>query len=397
MPNHLKSTQIALVHGLFGWGPGELLGVPYWGDGRKILEQSFAVHEAKVGPLSSFHDRACELFAQLAGGVTDYGEAHSAAAGHARYGRDYGSGAIPGWSAANPIILIGHSAGAHTCLQLQALLAQDFWKRGTSADWIEVVVSVAGVLNGSLLTYKFGCDKLTGLLSGWQGGAISTALTFIKASTAGLIDLTQNFDLMLDHWPSESGDVLSQLMQLGASPFVRGEDNLGFDLSLQGCFKANKAFRTNANTYYLSLDTETKDWRWPPSEWLRTDKTNIILRSAYDYQAREIQFDPGATPIPGWGAGDLSLSEWRRNDGAVSTISQRYPFTAHPEPVGGQGVFARGATLDRGRWYYEYLNDLNGVRFDHFDPVVGALLKPGVRAAHAAIYRRLMTTLQALR
>ena len=34
-------------------------------------------------------DRACELYAQLNGLVTDYGAGHFARCGHLRYGRDY--------------------------------------------------------------------------------------------------------------------------------------------------------------------------------------------------------------------------------------------------------------------------------------------------------------------
>lgn len=38
-----------------------------------------------------------------------------------------------------------------------------------------------------------------------------------------------------------------------------------------------------------------------------------------------------------------------------------------------------------------------GLHFDHFDPVVGAMLKPGVREAHRELYRKLGDTLRALR
>jgi triacylglycerol lipase len=125
---------------LFGWGPGELGGLPYWGDALAQFSAAFATYEAKCGPISSFHDRACELFAQIKGTRIDYGEAHSLVAGHARWSRDYARrGFVSDWSEENPVILVGHSAGAQTCLQLQRLLAQDFWGLGTNANWIEAI------------------------------------------------------------------------------------------------------------------------------------------------------------------------------------------------------------------------------------------------------------------
>ncbi len=398
MVTPLNSTNIIFVHGLFGWGPGELGNTPYWGDALHEIGAGFSILEAKVGPLSSFHDRACELFARIRGGTVDYGEAHSAAAGHARHGRTFPA-FMQEWSGENPVILIGHSAGAQTCLQLQALLAADFWGLGTNADWVEAIVSVAGVINGSLLPYKFGCDRESGLLTGFQSGLIATALgvvTQIAGRVSGMpIDPARTFDLCLDHWPRGADDAIDVLMGAGQSPFVKGEDNLGFDLSLQGCLKANKAFKSNPNTYYLSFVTGTLDPGWSPFAWLAKDRIIPLLLTAFRYQAKEVDF--ATNPIDGWGAGDMTLDLWRANDGAVSSISQTHPFTNGAEPLGGEGIFGRADQLERGRWRYENLLKATGLHFDHFDPVVGAMLKPGVREAHRELYRKLGDTLRALR
>ena len=74
------------------------------------------------GPASSHHDRACEIFYSLKGGLVDYGAAHSAAFGHARFGRSHAA-LLPRWDAARPIDLVGHSIGGMTARVLQALLA----------------------------------------------------------------------------------------------------------------------------------------------------------------------------------------------------------------------------------------------------------------------------------
>jgi triacylglycerol lipase len=59
-------------------------------DYMKIFrDRGYITHYASVGPVSSNHDRACELYAQIKGTVVDYGQAHSSQFGHARYGRNY--------------------------------------------------------------------------------------------------------------------------------------------------------------------------------------------------------------------------------------------------------------------------------------------------------------------
>src|SRR6202035_952492 len=181
----MKSKNIVFVPGLFGWGPAELGGLLYWGDALAQFEGVFNTHEVKCGPISSFHDRACELFAQIKGAEVDYGEQHSKEAGHARKPRDRdysGKPFVRNWSADNPVILIGHSAGAQTCLQLQQLLAGDLWKYGSNAQWVEAIVSIAGVLNGSTVTYLAGCDQATGKLKHLPS-------FFIQKGTEPVIDL----------------------------------------------------------------------------------------------------------------------------------------------------------------------------------------------------------------
>lgn len=84
------------VHGMFGWG--DAIGIdkvaPYWGATTGNLMDfltscKYECYSASVGPVSSAWDNACELYAQLMGTRVDYGEAHSKAHGHERYGRTY--------------------------------------------------------------------------------------------------------------------------------------------------------------------------------------------------------------------------------------------------------------------------------------------------------------------
>jgi hypothetical protein len=408
----LRARNIIFAPGLFGWGPpDEMNGVlPYWGDARAQLDGgAFRIHEAKVGPVSSFHDRACELYAQIRGRRVDYGEAHSRAAGHDRYSPTLtfeGRGFVEGWSADNPVILIGHSAGAQTCLILQQLLREGLWNAPgdeTSADWIEVVVSVAGVLNGSTLPYMFGCDKSSGALSrGLSPQAISSLIKLANAASAQLEYAPGLVSLWLDHWAGAADEARSAAW-FEASPFVTGTDNLAYDLTLQGCRKANDRFEASPNTYYLSLVTGAT--RAPPV--LKTiggaitrlfgltsgpraipdaSMLPLLLPSAL-YQA-SVSFD--APPIPGWGAGDLTLDAWSENDGAVSSISQRYPFTGQRAASVAAGGFMEGRAPERGKWCFERIETVSGLRFDHLDPVFGISAKSrALREAHQTLWRKL--------
>ena len=101
------------VHGFSGWGEYDDVYklFPYWGvrngDLMKYLNaRGFDCHAATVAPAGSAWDRACELYAQLMGTVTDYGEAHSKRCRHDRFGKDYSEcRLIDDWSASASGIL----------------------------------------------------------------------------------------------------------------------------------------------------------------------------------------------------------------------------------------------------------------------------------------------------
>ena len=123
--------EYIFVHGLNGWGSYDKTNrrMPYWGmmsgDLLKYLgTQGFSCHAASVDPTGSAWDRACELYAQLSGSVTDYGKAHSERCGHERFGRDYSSEPLtPDWDSGKKIVLLGHSFGGATIRLFSELLA----------------------------------------------------------------------------------------------------------------------------------------------------------------------------------------------------------------------------------------------------------------------------------
>ena len=81
---------------------------------RFLNNLGYESYAASVDPTGSAWDRACELYAQLTGTRTDYGAAHSKAAGHERFGRDFSKRALTDDFGSSRIALIGHSYGGAT-------------------------------------------------------------------------------------------------------------------------------------------------------------------------------------------------------------------------------------------------------------------------------------------
>ncbi|KAG0707522.1 alpha beta-hydrolase [Suillus ampliporus] len=102
---------------------------------------------ASVGPVSSLHDRACELFYTLLGGTVDYGEDHAEAHGHQRYGRVVEFALYPSWSLDNPLHFLGHSMGGPTIVKLQSLMAAGFFGDRGHPDMVLSIT--AGTFHGT--------------------------------------------------------------------------------------------------------------------------------------------------------------------------------------------------------------------------------------------------------
>ena len=126
-----SDLEYIFVHGLSGWGSYDkrYQRMPYWGmSGGDLMEylrsEGFSCYAASVAPEGSAWDRACELYAQLAGTVTDYGKAHSEQYGHERFGPVFtGRPLIPDWESGRKLVLLGHSFGGATIRLFSELLA----------------------------------------------------------------------------------------------------------------------------------------------------------------------------------------------------------------------------------------------------------------------------------
>lgn len=354
-----NQNPVVFVHGILGFGPNELGPLTYWGSALRI-SSPLDCHEASVGPLSSAHDRACELAAQIKGTKVDYGAAHAQAEGHQQYGDDFrDKGFVPDWGEQRPVHLIGHSLGSPTVRCLQHLLEIDYWGWGSNHRWIASITTLSGVSNGSTLTYFFGVDEKTGKLK--KGSGIAPLLMMIEvfaAATGGILETIYDFDL--DHWgiKRQAGEsLLAYLGRLAKTKFLWGTDNAAYTLSLQGAYADNQIWRSYPETYYFSYVTEQTYQGWFTGKHYPELTMNPAMLSLATYIGHK-EFVKPPIPVP-----DFNSSDWWENDGAVPTHSQKYPHISGSHPVGGEFDDHTPLTsFQPGQWYYKWERDV-----DHLD------------------------------
>ncbi|MBQ8575306.1 MAG: helix-turn-helix domain-containing protein [Clostridia bacterium] len=321
-----------LVHGLGGWGAEAQINEvsPYWGSTTGSLVDYLAgeghtAYEASVGPFSSTWDRACELYAQLAGTTVDYGEAHSKAHNHERYGREYTTQLAPGWGTkteGGQLIkanLVGHSFGGATVRMLASLLeygseaeveasgenVSELFKGG-KGDYINSVTALCAPHNGSTLFYVIDQYKVVDL-----------AMDIVKLGGS----LTQNnavgdfYDFRLEHFgvDSATADVNTVINTV----FSQGADNAAYDLSPDGAAEINKQIKLVDGVYYFSYAYST------------TNVSSFTGNHVPDMSSTLAILMPTAALMGKYSHNtvtDFPIDEtWLENDGLVNVVSAKYP------------------------------------------------------------------------
>lgn len=363
------SYPYILVHGLGGWGAESKINntVPYWGNSAGNLasimtEQGQETYEASVGPFSSTWDRTCELYAQLTGTTVDYGESHSLAHGHERYGRKYTHPLFEGWGTKTKggqikkVNLVGHSFGGETVRLLTSLLAYgDEAEKNASGEnvsplfeggkknWVNSVTTLCSPHNGSTLFYIVDRFKLVDIIL-----SVVSAAGGLSSNTV----IGDYYDFRLEQFGiTDTSDPKAILNDV----FSKGTDNAAYDLSPDGALELNKTIRLVKGVYYFSYSYVTTQESKIFGTQVPALKTNPILMLTAEEMGR----------FSGRTVGDIQIDEtWRENDGLVSVVSARYPINDEWQEFDSEKIV-------KGKW-----NVMPTLQGDH-GTVIGLLADAG--------------------
>ncbi|XP_062190584.1 uncharacterized protein LOC133893550 [Phragmites australis] len=345
---------IVLVHGIFGFGKGRLGGLSYFAGAEK---KDNRVLVPDLGSLTSVHDRARELFYYLKGGQVDYGEEHSRAYGHSRFGRAYERGHYPIWDEEHPVHFVGHSAGAQVIRLLQQMLHDKAFEGhdDTSENWVLSITSLSGALNGCTRAYLDGMRT--------EDGTSLRPVCLLQICRVGSILyhwldlpwLKRYYDFGFDHFGMSRRLVgasgVANLLLVGAGdgtgPFGTGDWILP-DLTIQGAARINARVRTFPGTFYFSYAsrrTARVGGVTVPSGVLRIHPL-LFIRVM---QMCRWRYPADAEP-PYKGYRD---EDWEDNDGALNTFSMTHPRIPEEHPSLLVENDSDCHPLRPGIWYYK--------------------------------------------
>jgi len=327
----MEQIPIVFVHGLGGWGPEAAFNrvLPYWGllsgDVVKDLNRrGFECYAASVGPASSAWDRACELYAQLAGGGVDYGVAHAAAHGHARYGRAYKRPLVPGWAEGCKLHLVGHSFGGATVRLLAQLLEKGSAEERIATHRRNLSPLFGGLLGGRVVsvttlgTPHNGSTAFEPQIGCYED--MQTMLSRLAYAVHVLPGARLAYPFRLEHFGISYAKLWRapwRIVRL-IGDFNRIADSAKTDLTIDGAAALNRIILCLPGIYYFSFAARST----------REDgRGNQIPQNTGPAILRECAAAMGLHRPPYRTAGGVQIDDsWLPNDGQVSVVSALRPF-----------------------------------------------------------------------
>ncbi len=348
------------VHGMGGWGAYEdNAPMPYWGglnfEGLKmsvgstniveiLQDKGVEVYEASVGPFSSAWDRACELYAQLTGTVVDYGEAHSKAHNHDRYGYSYEGKALMGenWDLETPINIMGHSFGGPTVRLFASLMYY-----GDEAE-----VAATGENTSPLFTGGHDVIHSVATFSSPNDGTpiadflVDLKLIALIAFAGNLLGCLFGDEVMMWHLRFGHFGLTAKEDEERASfnignivNFYNSNDNCGYDMTIDGAKKLNEKIQLVPTAYYYSYTAIATEENIVGMQKLSTP-------SLFSFSSLILSASEGKTID-----GVEMTKEWAMSDGIVPYASAKCPMKDIDKAKVYSDAIAAGEEIETGRWY----------------------------------------------
>ncbi|MFP4178529.1 MAG: esterase/lipase family protein [Spirochaetaceae bacterium] len=324
-----NNYPVILVYGFMGFDSYSFVRWLYWGGAvdleKELTELGYTVYTAKIGPVSSNHDRACELYAAIKGGRVDYGEQHSRNAGHSRYGRSY-EGLYPQWGTEDPetgevrkVHLVGHSMGGQTSRVLVHLLEHGIEEEEVESDspsplfagdknWVSSVTTFSTPHNGATIVFQYR-----------DAGFIRRLYTKWLATTS--VRMEDPFiDMQLEHWEvaKREDETFPEFLRRAVDEELWKdiEDFSYYDLSPKGSEELNGRMPASPHVYYFSWATSCTVMDPETGYHVPAKGMNLPLHSNARFLGSFEDLPDGV---------DGPASKWWENDGIVNTWSMDGP------------------------------------------------------------------------
>lgn len=278
MFEHKNAYPVILIPGVVGYGENTKMHkvFPYFGltstGWQRVINDSMGVecHTVSFELLSSVWDRTCELYAQLIGGTVDYGAAHSAKYGHARYGKTYEKPMLTAWTKIN---LIAHGFGAPVARLFIELLYNGSQEERDVTPANELSDLFRGGFGGkvhSLVTIA-GINEGISTFEAFEGRFPGAKNVLAKAATAG--DMLLQYKSFVDPYFQRTGTPLTQhgvsayfgkegdktklkFDEDAINLYLRKNDNVFYDIGPWGMSQLNAKLNTFDDIYYFSYSGE---------------------------------------------------------------------------------------------------------------------------------------------